>query len=268
MSGLFHTRSYSRRPQRFVYPKLGHPHQDGALIDFAFLEGTGTYARETCSGVDGAATNAVFDPDGMLFNGSSAYLSMGSVPAFLGGLSRWSCYVLAKGDSTTGQRELHRASAAVVRKNSSNKPDLWWESNGGWKTSGAGSTSMNDNLWHSWVALYDGSNSKMYIDGVEESSTVSGSSLTTVASSDYFIGAASAASSFWSGPIAQVIYYGKTLSEDLIQDLHHRPYARFERRIWVPVAAAPGGRIMSGLVGSGGLAADGGLAGSGGGLAG
>jgi len=90
-------------------------------------------------------------------------------------------------------------------------------------------TRVDDGNWHHVVGVYDNGTAKIYIDGVEDVSTTSGSTFGTGISRYGFVGVGSEASNFdgnqgpanfFDGTIDDVRLYDRALSSSEIQDLY------------------------------------------------
>ena len=122
------------------------------------------------------------------------------------------------------------------------------------------------------VATYDGTNGRIYVDGVLKG----GPSTYTFTGSDSSVrisGLNNASQWFWDEPIKHVAIANRAWSDAEVYGFFAPPtrwdlYQELGRKIYFVPAPAPSGRIMSSLAHHGGLAGPGGIAGVGGGLAG
>lgn len=136
-------------------------------------------------------------------------------------------------------------------------------------TSGFGtSTAMPTNRWAHLVGVVNytgGLDIKTYLDGVDISGSVSTSSWGVNANT---IGRGFSSEEF-DGMVSDLRIYHAALTPAEVNRMYGDPrdLYRKNRIIFLPEAAAGGGRVMSSLAGHGGLAGAGGLAGIGGGLA-
>ncbi len=105
-------------------------------------------------------------------------------------------------------------------------------------------TSVNDNKWHHVLGTYDGSNLKVYIDGVLED-THAGSGSLPIAIGPLRIGAdyQTTPANFFNGLIDEVRVYNRALTASEIQDLYRIGAARMKVNTPKTLAGAQGGLV-------------------------
>lgn len=140
----------------------------------------------------------------------------------------------------------------------------------------SGASGMAANTWHHVSATYDQVNVVFYVDGQQISSHAQTDAIDLAGT--VYLGALNnqgTSVGFFNGPLDDICIYDRALPaaevERLYEDSRLGSPLTVNRSAWLvpaPAVAAPvGGRIMSSLVGAGGLAGVGGIAGIGGGLA-
>jgi len=99
---------------------------------------------------------------------------------------------------------------------------------------------IDDGDWHTIVINTDSSNTTFYIDGVLKATKPN----PFAAVSDFLAigGRDDNTGRWWGGDVAYFRIHSAPIPLTLLDELHERPYAPFDRRVWVPIAA-PGGPI-------------------------
>ncbi len=122
--------------------------------------------------------------------------------------------------------------------------------------------------WDHFVATGDGSNLRVYLNGVA-SSTVTAYTGVVTFNIDTWIGW-EGGTEFLDGQIGDVVLWRRAITARQVRSINNDPMKMFRREeLPLGIVSAPAaGRIMSSLVSHGGLASHGGIAGPGGGLAG
>jgi concanavalin A-like lectin/glucanase superfamily protein len=88
---------------------------------------------------------------------------------------------------------------------------------GGSPTTITSSASINDNAWHHVALTYDGSNMKLYIDGVEDGSTPQSGNVDSGANATLKIGSTSSGTLVWNGGLDEIRIAAAARSADWIK---------------------------------------------------
>jgi hypothetical protein len=116
----------------------------------------------------------------------------------------------------------------------------------GSSTSITESNAINDTLYHQVVAVYNGTDLRLYIDGKAEGTPTAGNGNTESSASPAFISRNNVEN--WQGSVSNAKLYSKALSAQEVKYLFENPYQAWEENnlpIW---AAAQGGAAPTGSV--------------------
>jgi hypothetical protein len=177
--------------------------------------------------IDGNITRLNFLGDGLSFDGDNDYVGISSFPNIDLTSNNISVSAWLK-VSTTQADTISR----VINHGNSTGYTLWLTNgqahfsllNGGAVTA-VSTTNIQDNNWHYVTSIFDGSNIKIYIDGVEEQSVFIGSFTPPSANNDTLKFATNHdGSQDFNGTISQVSIWNKALSqEEIKQNMHSIP---------------------------------------------
>ncbi len=261
--------SFSAAPPAHAAGLSLPPNNLGLVGYWSFNEGSGSIAHDfSGNGNTGTLVNSPTWTTGKLgqalsFNGTSQYVNLGnSAPLQITGvitLSAWvnvssfpaidtgvepygNGYIIGKGYDSTYEgyylRIFHKSDGTYHLQSGSygggtNSNTDWTFSTGTWKTG----------TWHHVVGLYDGSNWKLYFDGVAVSSTAAAYGALTTAKSA-FIGATDIAGTirrYFTGTIDDVRVYNRALGAAEVQALYKSGLAKLN--------ASHNNQLTNGLVG-------------------
>ncbi len=112
------------------------------------------------------------------------------------------------------------------------KPTMWISGGSGY-VGANGTTSIDDNVWHHLVGVFDGANVKIYVDGTIEGTKIAGT--TSVVSTNKLINIGAINSSIhnqnWNGLIDEVAIFNRTLSATEIMDHYKRGATRLKLQV-------------------------------------
>ena len=146
----------------------------------------------------------------------------------------------------------------------------WRIFDGGVKDLDSGVAAVANKTVHILVTS-DGTNMRIYIDGVQAATQAAGDAFTGFTTPEITILRGydgSSPNTFGDGAVALARVWEYALNANQVAYLFLNRFGRERPNYYWTPAAAVGGRIMSSLAGAGGLAGRGGIAGQGGGLAG
>jgi hypothetical protein len=178
---------------------------------------TGTYTNTPTLGQTGALTGDT--TTSVQFNGTNEYVNVADAASLdLTGpitIEAWirsntlinNSTILSKG-STSGYR---------LMRNGTNNPSQFGTSG---PTNGNlnGATSINDGVWHHIVAVYDGANKYIYLDGVQDATVGATGNITTNNTALRIAENAQATGRYWRGWIDEVALYNVALTPAEVLD--------------------------------------------------
>lgn len=268
------------KPQAMTWYDLVN-HNDGALTNMTHIQWLGPKGR---SGGRGALNCP--GSDGYVDVGDKSHFDLQSTDFSLGVWFRWLSTVtndnlgLISKFSATGNNRGWLLATADTPGTTQGGLTFYYQSNKSSFNSAqlvnTGSNVYDDDIWHHAIAVFIRStSSEIFVDGlsvVKKTSSIPAS----VASNDapVNIGSYNLAPLEFVGDVDDIRIWDRALTATEIFALYTdstQGYPNLLNRTSFIIPLAPpvvGGRIMSSLVGAGGLAGKGGIAGSGGGLAG
>jgi Concanavalin A-like lectin/glucanases superfamily len=178
---------------------------------------TGTYTNTPTLGQAGALTGDT--TTSVSFNGTNEYVNVPDAASLriTGSITieAWirsntlinNSTILSKG-STTGYR---------LMRNGNTNPSQFGTSG---PTNGNlnGTASINDGVWHHIVAVYDGANKYIYLDGVQDATVAATGAITTAATALRIAENAQATGRYWAGWIDEVSLYNVALTPAEVLD--------------------------------------------------
>jgi hypothetical protein len=208
-----------------------------------------TWADQTTNGNDATQSNAANQP---VYNAATASLNNQPTLSFTAASSTY----LRIADNTSLQPAtitvaiLARYSAPnayeamITRTTSGNWNDGWGMSNGPVANYGqlefwVNNYATGDSLavkplgtWHFWLGIYDGASVTLYVDDAKQTSTPTSGNITYPATTDTLIGAYWGVASttpigFGNIDVAEVMIYGRALTQAEASDLHDYVKARY-----------------------------------------
>ena len=202
------------------------PVAPGLRLDIPFFEGSGTKVLDVSGkGNHGTITDAVWTRDengvAMTFNGTSAYIDCGN-DASLNITDAITIEAWVKGD-------MHEAALAMAKDGGSTRAWQFWVNTNGyfdwiiWNSGGTlkrckTNAELSDDIWYHLVGTYNGSQQKLFVDGVEQTDVETWSD--TIKSSPNVIlaiGAKSNGTVNFNGTIKGVRIYAVALTAEQIK---------------------------------------------------
>lgn len=199
-------------------------------------EGSGMIVKDSSSsGANGTISGAVWGSDGLVFSGNGK-IACGTA-ASLNGTTSFSACAWVKVPTTHITQMViiqQRGPASSntngfngqyqLRVNADGKPAFWVFGNGATQFNFDATTTIHDNLWHHVLAVRDGTEGRIYIDGAI-SGSASGTLRSLVSNIPVFMGCdARDNHQFFSGSLKDVRIFDQALSDEEIQDLfNHGP---------------------------------------------
>lgn len=223
-------------------PTEGSPDTVGLAGHWTFDEGSGTAAADTSgNGNNGTLTNMeagdwdstvkpvlyTANPYSLLFDGSSEYVTAAD-SASLDLSSRMTLSAWFRGTINTSTHpnpiiskweESGSQSSYMLMVTVGRKLDARLSTTGSASDDYAGTSTIADGTWYHGAATYDGSNVRIYVNGVLESTTARTGSLFNSTSSVQFGRAGSSPVKFWNGYIDDPRIYSRALSNTEILNL-------------------------------------------------
>ena len=223
----------------------------GNVLHCPFWEGAGSQVADVSgNGNHGTLTNGpVWVPEGIAGGLNDAGSVVVADKPELDGFSGLSLMIYAKNNASsiggTGNESLAEKSgsgADSYRLLWLNTEDIFFQVG-----TSAGNVSLSetdwltDDLWHLWIATYDGSTMRMYKDGLEASSTSAQTGAVNATGHDLHL-LGDGGNGSWNGIGAIASVWNRALAVSEIAQLSRDPYALLRRRSRRRfVAAAPGG---------------------------
>ena len=205
----------------------------GLVGHWTLNEGSGTSAADSAGSNTGTLTNGPTWTTGahagsgaVALDGGNDHITMGTTSA-AEGVSALTVSLWAK--TSHSSSSAHYLVAQYGSGNDTFKiewdtgEDIRFDVKNAAQTEGTGEyvgTFMTDSLWHHIVGTYDGTNVRVYVDGVVGGSVGSLSGLTSTSSLAFTVGAENGGSKFWEGPVDDLRIYSRALSQLDVTDLY------------------------------------------------
>lgn len=199
---------------------------DTALINDAslklYLKLDGNSTDSSTSGLNGTDTNITYENapfgQGAVFNGTSSKIALGTSstlnPTSAFSIAGWVKFTSlpSAGYNTIASRwaSAGNLSWTFYVDGTSNKLCMGASTNGTADLYTAGTTAMVANKWYHVAAVFNGSNFKVYLNGVQEGTPTALASIYS-STSDTVLGSQSSAS-WWAGNIDELAIFNKALS--------------------------------------------------------
>ncbi len=260
MAVLIHKRRWTYKPPLGTQIDWSHPIAPGLVGCYLFNEGGGVISNlvnQSPATVSGTPTWITGDRGlAQNFAGSPARYDCGNALIF----QDWTAFtyevwanrrnsasngqfITSKGDDCAGLTEVITGAWVIqfyLRTGVATYPTL------------NGAIVINPDEWHHRVALWDGSNMRLFIDAVQDGSDVAASG-SLYQQNNFGLGIAFGAHDtsrqHWLGDIGIVRVWNRALSSVEIGQLYDQPHAMFVppvRRLWLgPPAALPGGTTIT-----------------------
>jgi len=158
--------------------------------------------------------------NGVNLNGSSQYFTFGTSPQT--GAGSWSVNVWVKTSASGSQNEFmfwgsnSTDNGIDLYKNSSNKLQANFYGGGGIATS---TTSINTGSWVMCTVTYDGTNIRVYVNGVLENTGANRTG--AISGSNRYVGADGGVGNFWNGSLDELGTWSVTLTANDINLLYN-----------------------------------------------
>ena len=225
------------KPYRGMQVNKAHPLARGLIGCWVMNEATGDIVFDLSGGGNHGANNgADWVADGLDFDGASDLVIVDDTPQLFQ-TNEFTIYIRYKSNANNDGLN----SDGIISSGGVGAAGTWsifqttGESIGGhFETDTPSAVNIDSGVtatvgtWYDIVYSNDGTNTRIYIDGVEKASGASGTPLTGVWDL-YFAG--------WNGDrerdctISTSIIYGRALTSDEVKWLHREPYAMFQQPI-------------------------------------
>lgn len=197
--------------------------RDGLVGEWLFDEGTGTTAEDTAGANDGTlngSTSWVAEGSGyaLSFDGDGDYVSLADIP--FGGTQPITIFARVKRTSTTGEQTIVSQQNEIVLRINSNSPEFIL--NGFTGTSdriSAAASTLSAGTWGTIAGVYDGTQMKLYEDGILVASGTPTGSYANDAGV-FEIGIRVSGTGEFPGLMDAVLIYNQGLDATEIQTLH------------------------------------------------
>lgn len=238
-----------QKPVRGIQLNKAHPLAKGLVGCWVMNEAIGNTVFDLSgNGNNGTKSGVTWVDNGMEFNGSSDYVSVGSPSSLLIG-PELTMYARIYRHTTSHDYE---GIATYVRTS----PDyggygLWSMADGKFRgcvddsyLNDVRTTNIySDNTWYDLVVRCNGTTYSLYVDGIKASSDKSIVSYDPATPTEFRIGRSVTGTEYFDGVISRLYIYDRALTSDEIMWLYREPYSMFEPDIsssLLYVAAAAG----------------------------
>lgn len=241
-STSYKSQTGGQKPFRGTQLNKTHPLARGLVGCWVFNEGSGDRcfnlnAFNNHGTIIGAVWGTGHSGSTLIFDGDADYVTLPSNPVDLSNPHSICCYLYTADHAYTSSGYDQRAinfydtstSWVNVGNDSNSTKAIYVSGNFGGTVDNLTSDNVYEqNEWVFVVYTWDGSNIRLYVNGILQSEDGANSNGATAG---YKIGARNGvgAPGYWKGGIDTVYAYSQQLSEDKIQWLHREPYAMFEQ---------------------------------------